>query len=60
MHLTLKTEATKPAPANALQQQDRFRAFLDRFNYDYERPHQALGMNSPASSTRARRARTRA
>jgi putative transposase len=57
MHLTLKMEATKPAAANALQQQARFDAFIDRFNY--ERPHQALDMNAPASSTRARRAPTR-
>jgi putative transposase len=45
MHLTLKTEATKPAAANALQQQARFDAFIDRFNH--ERPHQALGMQVP-------------
>jgi putative transposase len=42
MHLTLKTEAAKPAAANALQQQARFDAFIDRFYH--ERPHQALGM----------------
>jgi hypothetical protein len=45
MHLTLKTEATKPAAANVLQQQARFDAFIDRFNY--ERPHQALAMKVP-------------
>ena len=45
MHLTLKTEATKPAAANALQQQARFDTFLDRYNH--ERPHQALGMRVP-------------
>ncbi len=45
MHLTLKTEATKPAAANVLQQQARFDTFLDRFNH--ERPHQALGMKVP-------------
>jgi putative transposase len=45
MHLTLKTEATKPAAANALQQQARFDTFIDRFNH--ERPHQALGMKMP-------------
>jgi putative transposase len=54
MHLTLKTEATKPAAANVLQQQARFDAFIDRFNH--ERPHQALGMKVPgdlyAPSTR--------
>ena len=52
MHLTLKTEATKPAAANFLQQQARFDAFIDRYNQ--ERPHQALGMHVPASSTRRR------
>ena len=46
MHLTLKTEATKPASANFLQQQARFDDFLERFNQ--ERPHQALGMKVPA------------
>jgi putative transposase len=45
MHLTLKTEATKPAAANVLQQQARFDAFIDRYNH--ERPHQALGMKVP-------------
>jgi len=46
MHLTLKTEATKPAAANVLQPQARFDDFVDRFNR--ERPHQALGMHVPA------------
>jgi len=46
MHLTLKTEATKPAAANVLQQQARFETFLERYNQ--ERPHQALGMQVPA------------
>jgi len=46
MHLTLKTEATKPAAANVLQQQARFDRFLDRYNQ--ERPHQALAMRTPA------------
>ena len=46
MHLTLKTEATRPASANCLQQQARFEAFIDRFNQ--ERPHQAPGMKVPA------------
>ena len=32
MHLTLKTEATKPAATNALQQQARFDRFVDRDN----------------------------
>jgi putative transposase len=46
MHRTLKTEATKPAAANVLQQQARFDAFVTRYNQD--RPHQALGMKVPA------------
>jgi putative transposase len=46
MHLTLKTEATKPAAANVLQQQARFDTFVEQFNR--ERPHQALGMKVPA------------
>ena len=46
MHLTLKTEATKPAADNVLQQQARFDAFLDRYNQ--ERPHQALAMKMPS------------
>ena len=45
MHLTLKTEATRPTSPNFLHQQARFDAFLDRYNQ--ERPHQALGMQVP-------------
>lgn len=41
MHLTLKKEATKPPSFNALQQQERFEAFIEGYNND--RPHQALG-----------------
>jgi transposase InsO family protein len=40
MHLTLKTEATKPASFNFLQQQERFDRFIQVYNH--ERPHQAL------------------
>jgi hypothetical protein len=47
MHLTLKTEATKPAAANVLQQQGRFDTFIRRFNQ--ERPHQALDMKTPSA-----------
>ena len=47
MHLTLKTEATRPAAPNVLQQQVRFDAFVRR--YTTERPHQALDMKTPAS-----------
>jgi putative transposase len=46
MHLTLKKEATRPAAQNFLQQQDKFDAFLDRFNRD--RPHQGIDMQTPA------------
>jgi putative transposase len=46
VHLTLKTEATRPAAANVLQQQMRFDKFLDQYNR--ERPHQALAMKVPA------------
>jgi putative transposase len=41
-----KKEATKPAAANVLQQQERFDTFVKRFNHD--RPHQALDMKVPA------------
>jgi transposase InsO family protein len=46
MHLTLKQETTRPAAANALQQQARFDGFRDEFNV--ERPHEALAMKTPA------------
>jgi putative transposase len=46
MHLTLKLETTKPAGANFLQQQAKFDVFID--SYNVERPHQAIGMRSPA------------
>jgi transposase InsO family protein len=44
MHLMLKKEATRPPGSNILQQQARFDAFVQEFNT--ERPHEALGMNS--------------
>ncbi len=46
MHLTLKREATKPPAQNLLQQQDKFEEFMQEYNF--ERPHQALGMKCPA------------
>jgi len=46
MHLTLKKETTRPPGMNALQQQDRFDAFVSEFNE--ERPHEALDMKMPA------------
>ncbi len=56
MHLTLKKEATKPPGKNFLQQQARFDAFIRIYNH--ERPHQALDMRYPASSTSPHRALT--
>lgn len=46
MHLTLKRETTKPAGGNFLQQQGRFDDFIAYYNT--ERPHQGLGMATPA------------
>jgi putative transposase len=46
MHRTLKEETTCPARANLLCQQRRFDRF--RFEYNEERPHQALQGQSPA------------
>ena len=46
MHLTLKQETVRPPAPNALQQQERFDAFLNEFNH--ERPHEALDMRCPA------------
>lgn len=45
MHLTLKTEATRPPSANGLQQQVRFDTFVNAFNS--QRPHEALLMKTP-------------
>ena len=46
MHLTRKKDATRPAGANILQQQEKFDAFIEEFNN--ERPHEALDMKCPA------------
>ena len=40
MHLTLKTEATKPPAFNFLQQQEAFDSFIEIYNH--ERPHQGI------------------
>jgi putative transposase len=47
MHRTLKAEATRPPERNQAAQQARF----DRFGAEYnqERPHEALGQQTPAS-----------
>jgi putative transposase len=47
MHLTLKLATTRPAGENFLQQQSKFDDFIEEFNT--ERPHQALGMKTPAT-----------
>lgn len=46
MHRTLKAEATRPVEANLSRQQERFDLFVKEFNE--VRPHEALGMKSPA------------
>lgn len=47
MHRTLKAETTRPAAASFSAQQRRFNTFRQEFNN--ERPHEALDMNTPAS-----------
>lgn len=51
MHRTLKSETTRPARTNLLQQQECFDAFVEEFNRD--RPHEALGMKRPAQVYKA-------
>ena len=46
MHLTLKQHTARPPAGNAIQQQERFDAFIAEFNT--ERPHEALAMKRPA------------
>ena len=46
--LTLKKEATKPAGQNLLQQQEKFDAFKQEYNF--ERPHEALAMKTPSDT----------
>lgn len=47
MHLTLKQETMSPMAANRRAQQRRFEQF--RREYNQQRPHEALGMQTPAS-----------
>jgi putative transposase len=47
MHQTLKQETAFPPAANGPAQQDRFDVF--RAEFDFERPHEALGMRTPGS-----------
>jgi transposase InsO family protein len=46
MHLTLKQQTASPPAANPSRQQRAFYAFAREFNY--ERPHEGLGMKTPA------------
>lgn len=46
MHRTLKKETTRPARANLRAQQSRFNDF--RRVYNYERPHEALNLETPS------------
>jgi len=46
MHRTLNEQTSRPAAANAAEQQARFDAF--RRHYNEERPHEALGQKPPA------------
>lgn len=47
MHKTLKAETTRPPAGNLAAQQVRFNAFRREFND--ERPHEALGQETPGS-----------
>jgi putative transposase len=47
MHRTLKAETTRPPGANLRAQQQQFKHFREEFNH--ERPHEALDMNTPAA-----------
>ena len=46
MHRTLKAETTRPAAGSLAAQQRKFNAFREEFNH--ERPHEALDMQTPA------------
>jgi putative transposase len=47
MHRTLKAETTRPPAATRRAQQHKFDRFRQEFNF--ERPHEALDMHTPAS-----------
>ena len=47
MHRTLKAETTRPAAGSLAAQQRKFNCFRDEFNH--ERPHEALDLQTPAS-----------
>lgn len=50
MHRTLKDETTKPPAANSRAQQRKFNIF--RHEYNEDRPHEALDMDTPAQRYR--------
>lgn len=50
-HLTLKEETATPPAATLTAQTQRIRDFVEEYNH--ERPHEALGMNTPGSCYRA-------
>lgn len=47
MHRTLKAEATRPPGGHLASQQRRFNTF--RHEYNHDRPHEALGQDTPAA-----------
>jgi len=47
MHRTLKAETTRPPAESCRAQQRKFNSFREEFNH--ERPHEALDMQTPAS-----------
>lgn len=47
MHLDLKRETTRPPAANELAQQERFDRFIEIYNF--ERPHEGIGMKTPST-----------
>ena len=53
MHRTLKAETTRPPAQNLQKQQERFALF--RQEYNQERPHESLGMQTPSSIWRPSR-----
>src|SRR3546814_12882016 len=50
MHKTLKEATTRPPAQNMVQQQEKFEQFVREYNF--ERPHEALAMKTPASQYR--------
>jgi transposase InsO family protein len=47
MHRTLKAQTTRPPGANLREQQRLFESFV--YEYNHERPHEGLGLHTPAS-----------